>query len=173
MLEPPWLHWQLKHMAGQQELLENKCLFFITALAVFDALFVLTNVISLGLVEVLKHNWDFSNAMKGASENYLDQLSSIFYTCSVYCTILLSVVRYIAICQTAKVDLVKKSKIQIYLACILLFSIIWNIPKWTETKHNHAYKNYLTWGTFVILYLIPLTLLIVFNVFMVRKVSKE
>ena len=156
-----------------QKFLENKSMFFLTALAVFDALFVLTNVISLGLVEVLKHNWNFSDAMKKASENYLDQLSSIFYTCSVYCTILLSVVRYIAICQTAKVDLVKKSKIQIYLACILLFSIIWNIPKWTETEDNQAYKNYLTWGTFVILYLIPLTLLIVFNVFMVRKVSKE
>merc|ERR1711902_255892 len=79
--------------------------------------------------------------MKNASENFLDQFSGIFYTASIYCTILLTVVRYIAICHFHKDHLIKKSKIKIYLVCVFLFSLIWNIPKWFNPKNKNGASN--------------------------------
>ena len=151
-------------------------------LVVFDSLYVTTIVISIGLVEILEYNFKFSFTMKQTAENYLDQLSAFFYTCSIYCTIVLTIVRYIAICHTCKADLVEKTKIIVYLGFVILFSLIWNLPKWFRPEKTEGSSQaqefdafevvYMVWGHFTMHYLIPLVILITLNILMLRKVSK-
>ena len=113
---------------------------FITALAVFDGLFVLSVVISYGLTKIIDANFEFSWPLKQASDAFFDQMSGILYTCSVYCTLLLTVVRYIAVCHSRKNNWIKKSKIKIYIGCVIIFALIWNFPKWFPRDKSEVGK---------------------------------
>ena len=91
---------------------------------------MLSVVISYGLTKIIDSNFEFSWPLKQASNAFLDQMSGILYTCSVYCTLLLTVVRYIAVCHRTKNNWIKKLKIKIYIGCVIVFALIWNFPKW-------------------------------------------
>ena len=91
---------------------------------------MLSVVISYGLTKIIDANFEFSWPLKQASDAFFDQMSGILYTCSVYCTLLLTVVRYIAVCHSRKNNWIKKLKIKIYIGCVIVFALIWNFPKW-------------------------------------------
>ena len=91
---------------------------------------MLSVVISYGLTKIIDGNFEFYWPLKQASDAFFDQMAGILYTCSVYCTLLLTVVRYIAVCHRTKKNWIKKLKIIIYIGCVITFALIWNFPKW-------------------------------------------
>ena len=65
----------------------------------------------------------------------LHPLISISFTCGVYLTILLTIIRYIAVCQqNIARTIITKKMIRIYIACVILLSLVWNFPTWFESK---------------------------------------
>ena len=101
---------------------------------------MLSVVISYGLTKIIDNNFEISWPLKQASESFFDQMSGILYTCSVYCTLLLTVVRYIAVCHRTKNNWIKKLKIKIYIGCIIVFALIWNFPKWFPRDKSEVGK---------------------------------
>ena len=106
-------------------------------------------------------------------------MQAFFYTCSVYITVLLTVVRYIAVCHHDKTHLITRKKIKAYIGIVMIFSLIWNVPRFfayedgslTTLGKSTSYKTiYLTGGKGTLLFIIPLAVLFVLNSFMVMKV---
>ena len=91
---------------------------------------MLSVVISYGFTKIIDANFELSWPLKQASKYFFDPMSGTLYTCSVYCTLLLTVVRYIAVCHRTKNNWIKKMKIKIYIGCVIVFALIWNFPKW-------------------------------------------
>ena len=91
---------------------------------------MLSVVISYGFTKIIDANFEISWPLKQASKYFFDPMSGTLYTCSVYCTLLLTVVRYIAVCHRTKNNWIKKLKIKIYIGCVIVFALIWNFPKW-------------------------------------------
>ena len=107
------------------------------------------------------------------------------YFGSMYLTVLLTLVRYLAVCRK-KHFTVKETKIS--MASIFLLVIIYNLPKWMifrrETSPNGVtelkltklacdptfYKLYYTGGNGIFLFILPTLMLIIPNVLMHNEV---
>ena len=107
------------------------------------------------------------------------------YMCSMYLTVLLTLVRYLAVCRK-KHFTVKETKIS--MASIFLLVIIYNIPKWMmfrwETNPNGVrelkitelfcdptfYKVYYAGGNGLFMFILPTLMLIIPNVLMHKEV---
>ena len=103
----------------------------------------------------------------------------------MYLTVLLTFVRYLAVCRK-KHFTVKETKIS--MASIFLLVIIYNLPKWMmfrwETKANGVkelklskftcdptfYKVYIAGGNGLFIFILPTLMLIIPNVLMLKKV---
>ena len=142
-------------------------------------MFVFIKVIDFGLVETLSSN-DLNEALRKALP-LLHPIEAFFYTCSVYVTILLTVVRYIAVCHHNKTHLITRKKIKAYIGIVMFFSLIWNVPRFFAYEGQHGrlttfgksdlYKTiYLTGGKGTVQFIIPLAVLFVLNSCMLRKV---
>ena len=142
-------------------------------------MFVFVQVIDIGLVETLSSN-DLNEVLR-KSLPLLNPIQDFFYTCSVYITILLTVVRYIAVCHNNETHLITRKKIKAYIGIVMLFSLIWNVPRFfaydgqhgslTTFGNSESYKTiYLTGGKGTVHFIIPLAVLFVLNSFMVMKV---
>ena len=142
-------------------------------------MFVFVQVIDIGLVETLSSN-DLNEVLRKAVP-LLSPIQAFFYTCSIYITILLTVVRYIAVCHHNKTHLITRKKIKAYIGIVMFFSLIWNVPRFFAYEGQHgslttfgkseSYKNvYLTGGRVTVQFIIPLGVLFVLNSFMLMKV---
>ena len=107
------------------------------------------------------------------------------YMCSMYLTVLLTLVRYLAVCRK-KHFTIKETKIS--MASILLLVVIYNLPKWMifrrETSPNGVtelkltelacdpifYKLYYTGGNGIFLFILPTLMLVIPNVLMHNEV---
>ena len=107
------------------------------------------------------------------------------YMCSMYLTVLLTLVRYLAVCRK-KHFTIKETKIS--MASIFLLVIIYNLPKWMifrrETSPNGVtelkltelacdptfYKLYFTGGNGIFLFILPTLMLIIPNVLIHKEV---
>ena len=91
------------------------------------------------------------------------------------------------LCHQAIAYLITKSKTKIYIACIIGFSLVWNLPKFfiyewisrngnyevlpTQFSRSYLFRNvYVPWGHGIVQFFIPMTILIVLNTCLVRKV---
>ena len=142
-------------------------------------MFVFVQVIDIGLVETLSSN-DLNEVLRKALP-LLNPIQVFFYTCSVYVTILLTVVRYIAVCHHNKTHLITRKKIKAYIGIVMFFSLIWNVPRFFAYEGQHgclttfgkseSYTTfYLTGGKVTVQFIIPLAVLFVLNLCMLRKV---
>ena len=107
------------------------------------------------------------------------------YMASMYLTVLLTLVRYLAICRKKKFS-IKDTKI--LMGSVFLFVIIYNLPKWMifkwETNQNGAtelkltelacdptfLKVYYAGGSGLFLFILPTLLLIASNILMYKEV---
>ena len=101
---------------------------------------MLSLVISYGFIKIIDANFEIAWPLKLASIYFFDPMAGILYTCSVYCTLLLTVVRYIAVCHRTKNNWIKKLKIKIYIGCVIVFALIWNFPKWFQHVKSEVVK---------------------------------
>ena len=140
-------------------------------------MFVFIQVINIGFVETLSSNE--LNIFLTKVAPFLGPMQAFFYTCSVYITVLLTVVRYIAVCHHDKTHLITRKKIKAYIGIVMIFSLIWNVPRFfayedgslTTLGKSTSYKTiYLTGGKGTVHFIIPLAVLFVLNSFMVMKV---
>ena len=142
-------------------------------------MFVLVHVINVGFVETLS-SYELNIFLRKVAP-FLGPMQAFFYTCSVYITVLLTVVRYIAVCHHNKTHLITRKKIKAYIGIVMFFSLIWNVPRFFAYEGQHgsltalgkstSYKTiYLTGGKGTVLFIIPLAVLFVLNSFMVMKV---
>lgn len=112
-------------------------------------------------------------------------LNGFAYLSSTYLTVVLTFERYIAICHPYKVNCISRGKTRRFVGSVIIFAMIWNIPKcfaytWkngrtVETKMAQSWtfmKVYLLWGHGIVKFVIPLSLLVIFNWFIVREVMK-
>jgi len=163
----------------------------LSALGIFDSIYLLIQVIQLGLGEIV-HKKEYGNAIKFVSP-ITHPVESFLYIGGMYTMVLLTVVRYIAICHRDKAHLVSRGKIKIYIGCILCFSFVWNFPKWfalewvkvkgedsqdelhvqdTAMGLSDSYKDiYLTGLEKIVLeFVIPLATLTVLNILLLKMV---
>ena len=107
------------------------------------------------------------------------------YMTSMYLTVLLTLVRYLAVCWKKQFS-IKETKI--LMASVFLFAIIYNLPKWMiykwETNQNGTtelkltelacdptfLKVYYAWGSGLFLFILPTLILIASNVLMYKEV---
>ena len=112
--------------------------FFILVLGTFDSLWLFLQLIRWGVPSTLQD----LNAHRslGPAEFFLQPLQANFFTCGIYLTILLTMVRYIAISQKYS-SVIEKRKVKIYIACVIFFSFIWNFPKWFALDEEGYHKD--------------------------------
>ena len=157
-----------------------------------DTLFLVAQIISVGLKEA---------AGAGGLYDALDltlpvthPLKGFAYICSIYLLILLTFERFIAIyCANSRDKFDWKTymedKTKTFIGIVILFSLIWNLPKcfqwkwktdpkiqrtdvvFTVVSKEKSYKDYYaTYGYAIIGFFIPLVILIVLNSLIVKQV---
>ena len=107
------------------------------------------------------------------------------YMCSMYLTVLLTLVRYLAVCRKKHFTI---TETKISMASIFLLVIIYNIPKWMmfrwETNPNGVrelkitelfcdptfYKVYYAGGNGLFMFILPTLMLIIPNVLIQKEV---
>ena len=108
------------------------------------------------------------------------------YMCSMYLTVLLTLLRYMAVCWKKQLS-IKETKI--LMVSVFLFVIIYNLPKWMiykwETSQNGTtelkltelacdptfLKVYYSGGNGLFLFILPTLILITSNVLMHKEVK--
>ena len=135
---------------------------------------------------------DFSKAIQ-LSWPIMIPLRYIFYSCSAYLTVLLTLNRYIVLCQpkfSHHMESLKKTKI--FIGCVIFFSLMLNFPVFLKRSWGYdedesitvEYYNIFTKEeevhTFVIVYetwiwiffnlVLPLGCLLIFNSLLLNKV---
>ena len=111
-------------------------------------------------------------------------LGHIAYMGSMYLTVLLTLVRYLAVCRKKNVTI---EKIKILMAFIFLLVIIYNLPKWMTFRWETIngvrelkiakfvcdptfYKVYYAGGNGLFMFILPTLLLVIPNVLMHKEV---
>ena len=118
-----------------------------SVLAIFDSLFVFVQVINIGFVETLSSNELNKFLTKVAP--LLGPMQAFFYTCSVYMTVLLTVVRYIAVCHLmpSKIHLITRRKIKAYIGIggfhqhLLVFLFVYQFQSGKEALVCLSFAN--------------------------------
>ncbi|CAL4059958.1 unnamed protein product, partial [Meganyctiphanes norvegica] len=171
----------------------NCCLIGLT---IFDLIVLTTSVMMFGLMTLGEY---FNNR---TMLNFLDSLIPLFIypvaltaqTGSVYLTVTVTLERYVAVCLPLRArSLITYGRAKIYVSCVALFAVIYNLPRYfethlidciedntdelrkilfpTELRNEPLYKEvYITWFYLLFMYLIPFLSLIVFNIFIYREV---
>ena len=160
---------------------------FLRALACFDALFLTSAILAFGLPRLLT----------GFSETFffvqmmgpLFGCIHIFRTGVVYCTLAVTYERF----QSVVRPLGEFQHKKYLITAIVITSTLYNIPKFfevtskmdpenpekiipvpTNLRRNQLYISlYIFWSKFILIELIPYTLIICMNAFMILKISKS
>ena len=72
-------------------------MYVFTVIGIFDTIFLISQLITLGLVESVD-KYEFRSTIDLTSP-LMEPTKGVAYTCSIYLTILLTIERYIAICH--------------------------------------------------------------------------
>ena len=135
---------------------------------------------------------DFSKAIQ-LSWPIMIPLRYIFYSCSAYLTVLLTLNRYIVLCQpkfSHHMESLKKTKI--FIGCVILFSLLLNFPVFLKRSwgyddnesiiikyyiifsedQSHTFENvYETWIWIFFNLVLTLGCLLIFNSLLLNKVN--
>lgn len=111
----------------------NKMLVFLT---IFDNMFIICCVL-----EAIRKYIFTSNAQQLIFIYLLYQLQNIALTCSIYATVVLAVERYIAVSRPVEYHIMVNTsgsspwrRVLAYMVPIILFGILFNLPKYFELK---------------------------------------
>ena len=170
--------------------------FSLPALGVSDSLFVLNRLVVVGMKNFADYYYneesEFSKAIQ-LSWPLMIPFRYIFYTCSEYLTVLLTLNRYIVVCQpkfSHHMESLKTTKISI--GCVIFFSFLLNFPVFL--KRSWGYENdegitikyynifskdeahtfeivYETWIWIFFNLVLPLGCLLIFNSLLLNKVG--
>ena len=103
-----------------------KILISFLVIGVVDTLYVTSQLITMGIKEAA-NDINVSKIFKNA-EPITEGMEGFFYISSIYLTVLLTFERFIAICHQDKLSWITRGKTKIYIVCIILCSLLWNIP---------------------------------------------
>ena len=114
-----------KYVLPLSEVTISKVKTFISFLVigVVDTLYVTSQLITMGIKEAAD-DINVSKIFKNA-EPITEGMEGFFYISSIYLTVLLTFERFFAICHQGKIT---RGKMKIYIVCIILCSLLWNIP---------------------------------------------
>ncbi|CAL8143759.1 unnamed protein product [Orchesella dallaii] len=156
-------------------------------------------VFSMPFLNLYVHSpflWKYENVYFRLWVPYLYPISITAQTGSVYLTLAVTIERYIAVCHSLKArSICTWRRARICVATVFLFSIVYNLPRWWEViaipvcdpvNNMTIYMNeksamrddptyvtvYITWAYLVVMYLIPFSGLVVFNLAIYRQVRK-
>lgn len=169
-------------------------------MASFDAVLILTSILMFGLPAVHTYSPDWFHTYFYDVFPYITPVvypvGMIAQTGSVYLTICVTIERYVAVCLPLKARyLCTYFRAKIYVACIGLLSLLYNIPRFwevtwqttfypelevnitnvasTELRENPTYINiYITWLYLVVMYIVPFSCLALFNLMIYREVRR-
>ena len=161
-------------------------LFIYLALAISDAIYVLSMVIHKSIPTIFEIESKYFYIKPIASP-----LSNVAYTTSMYLTVLLAFERYLKVCHsnTAR-NVCTLSNVKKYITLASFMGLVYSFPRFfqrvlkydTENKCYEVKKTafadtddykkmYLTWSNFVFRLIIPTISLTFFNVFTFIKVN--
>ena len=171
---------------------------FFPALGVSDSLFVLNRLVVVGMKSIADYYYDdqseFSKDIQ-LSWPLMIPFRYIFYSCSEYLTVLLTLNRYIVVCQpkfSHHMESLKKTKI--FIGCVIFFSFLLNFPVFLKrswgygddqdesiaVKYYSIFSSdgrktfetvYETWIWIFFNLILPLGCLLIFNSLLLNKVG--
>lgn len=168
-------------------------------MASYDAILILTSILMFGLPAVHTYtqfwfSYYFYDVFPFITPAVYP-IGMIAQTGSVYITICVTIERYVAVCLPLKArSLCTYGRARIYVICITVFALLYNIPRFrevtwrttyypelganitnvmpTELRDDPTYINiYITWLYLVVMYIVPFTCLAVFNMLIYHQVK--
>ena len=124
-----------------------------------------------------------------------EQLFFAAQTASVYLTLAVTLERYVAVCHPLRArSLCTWRRARLCVVAVLLFAITYNLPRWWEVRTDQGFsvfynmtmfenymspmranplyiKIYINWAYLVVMYMVPFTGLVAFNLAIYRQVS--
>lgn len=174
--------------------------YLLIGLARVDTILIITSILLFGLYGIYPYTgymfsyyYDIQPHMASA----LYFLTTACHTASTYLTVTVSFDRFVAVCNPLKArSLCTYRRARIYVISVMIFSIIYNIPKLWESniysdyhpemnvtiycvrmsdlRDNVSYKAiYVTWCYFLFMHLIPCFSLLVLNICIYRQVRNS
>jgi len=166
----------------QPEMWKSKFNQILFAIGTTDTLFLVVQIISVGLLSAAGPNSDLDLA-----KPVTYPLRGFAYICSIYLLILLTFERYVVLCHLNRIEDMKAWTNKL-IGLVFLFSLIWNIPncffwKWVtsnnitsvvktdlaDDKYGSYEKFYVTYGHSIIKFFLPMVILIVLNSLIVKQ----
>lgn len=170
--------------------------FILIALASSDLILIVTAILLFGLTTFYPFNgqlMDYYFIVQPTIAAYAYPLAMIAQTISIYLTFLISLERYIAVCHPLKArSFCTHARTKFSIFIVVLFSIIYNFPKFFEIKLNEAnvaeygrfyyvsasslrvdklyIQIYIHWLYCIFMNLIPLSGITFFNLMIYRQV---
>ena len=169
-------------------------------MGVTDSLFVINRLVVIGIKNFADYYDDQSEFSKDIQLSWpiMIPFRYIFYSCSEYLTVLLTLNRYIVVCQpkfSHHMESLKKTKI--FIGCVIFFSFLLNFPVFLKrswgygddqdesiiVKYYSIFSNdetkiflfetvYETWIWIFFNLILPLGCLLTFNSLLLNKVRQ-
>ena len=120
-------------------------IFFLAGLASYDTILILTSILMIGLPAVHDYNKEwfrfyFYDIFPYITPLVVYPIGMIAQTGSVGCTICVTIERYVAVCLPLKARfLCTYGRAKIYVICISIFAILYNIPRFFEVTSQTYY----------------------------------
>ena len=118
---------------------------FFAGLASYDTILILTSILMIGLPAVHDYNKEwfrfyFYDIFPYITPLVVYPIGMIAQTGSVGCTICVTIERYVAVCLPLKARfLCTYGRAKIYVICISIFAILYNIPRFFEVTSQTYY----------------------------------
>lgn len=171
--------------------------YLLIGLSRVDTVLIITSILVFGLTEIYPYTGYMFNYFYNIQPHMAQALYFIAtagHTASAYLTVTVSLDRFVAVCNPLKArSLCTYGRARIYVISIMVFSVLYNIPKLWETellaefhpetnitiycvrsstlRDNVIYKAiYVTWTYLVFMYMIPFLSLLVLNICIYRQV---
>lgn len=179
-----------------QRAMRSSTNYYLSALAVWDSIVLVSTVFLIGLPGVSNMN-DYMRYVFAYVVSYFYPLALIAQTATIWLTVSFTVERYIAVCHPLKAaSMCTISRAKIVILGGSLGSALYNIPRWfdfrpevssnpstnqtvviperTEFSQNHVYLQvYFSWLYVPIMCIVPLLVLSILNTFLILAVRKS
>ncbi|GJQ82966.1 GPRNNA1 [Trypoxylus dichotomus] len=173
--------------------------YLLIGLARVDTVLIITSILLFGLYGIYPYTgymFTYYYKIQPHMGSTLYFLTTVCHTASTYLTVTVSFDRFVAVCKPLKArSLCTYGRARIYVISVLIFAIIYNMPRlWeseictdyhpvmnvtiycvrmTPLRDSDNYKAiYVTWFYFVFMHLIPCVSLLVLNVCIYRQVRQ-
>lgn len=171
--------------------------YLLIGLARIDTVLILTSILLFGLPGIYPYSglmFTYYFVVYPHITTFVFPLAMIVQTASVYLTLTVSFERFVAVCHPLRArSLCTYGRARIYVVVIIVFSVVYNLPKLWETKirnewhpeanvtvycpratplrQNELYiKLYINWLYLIFIYLIPFIGLALLNAAIYRQV---